>query len=328
MEMAPNILEYKIRRIMKAVQISAYGPEDVLSLNTDVPKPVPLQGQISVKVHAAAINPFDVKVLTGMMKDYMPKPLPVTLGGDFSGIVTEVGDGVNGFSAGDAVYGSANVFNGGSGSFAEYVIANSANSARKPETADFLQAAALPLAGASAIQALEEHIHLHGGQKILIHGGAGGIGTMAIQLAKALGAYVATTVRQDDIPFVIALGADTAIDYGRQKFEDMLSDYDAVFDTVGGETTNRSFRILKKGGMLVSMLGAPDPILAEQYGVIAIGQNTKTNTEHLTRLAELVDGGKIKARVDKVFRLDQVKEAFRYQIHQPPRGKVVVRITE
>lgn len=315
---------------MKAVQINKYGGVDVLKV-TNTPKPTPKKGQILVEVHATSINPFDVKLRSGMMKEYIPLKFPVILGGDFSGFVIEVNPptgGVSEFKVDDEVYGSANILGGGSGSFAEFAAANTVSSAFKPKSINFDEAAALPLVGASAIQALENHIKLQSKQKILIHGGAGGIGHIAVQLAKALGAYVATTVSAADKEFVKSLGADQVIDYKNEKFEERLKDFDAVFDTVGGETTDRSFKVLKKKGVIVSMLGQPDERLAKEHGVTVIGQGTNTNAQHLKRLAELVDGGKIKAQIDKVFPLDEIQEAFEHQEQGHPRGKVVLQVKD
>lgn len=313
---------------MKAVQINSYGGVEVLEINENAPEPVPKQGQILVEVHAASLNPFDWKVRAGYLKEAMPLQFPATLGGDFAGLVSEVGENVTEFKKADEVYGSAIIFGGGSGSFAEFATANTANTAKKPQSTNFEEAAALPLAGVSALQALEDHIKLTSGQKILIHGGAGGIGHIAIQLAKALGAYVATTVSSDDIQFVKNLGADEALDYKSQRFEELLKDYEAVFDTVGGETTERSFKVLKKGGIIVSMLGQPDQELTQKYGVTAIGQGTQTTAGRLIRLAKLVDGGKIKPQIDKVFRLKEVKEAFKLLEEGHPQGRVVLKIKD
>ena len=311
---------------MKAVQINRYGGAGVLEINKNAPTPSPIKGQVLVEVYAASINPFDWKVRAGYLKDMMSLQFPATLGGDFAGKVIELGEDISDFKKGDEIYGSANVFGGGSGAFAQFAAANVANTSLKPKSVSFEEAAALPLVGASAIQALEEHIKLQKGQKILIHGGAGGIGHVAIQLAKTLGAYVATTVSLDDKEFAKDLGADEVIDYKNEKFEEKLKDLDAVFDNVGGETTDRSFLVLKKGGIIVSMLGQPNPQLAQKHGVTGIGQGTEINTKYLKRLAELVDSGKIKAQVDKVFPLDKVKEAFDYQEKDSPRGKVVLRV--
>ncbi len=312
---------------MNAVQINKYGGSDVLEINNNALKPSANKGQVVVEVYAASINPVDWKLREGYLKDWMPLEFPATLGGDFAGVVTEVGQGVSDFKVGDELYGSAFVLSGGSGAFAEFAAVNIASLAYKPKSVSFEEAAALPLVGASAIQALEEHIKLQTGQKILIHGGAGGIGSIAIQLAKALGAYVATTVSENDKEFVKGLGANEAIDYKTEEFELLLKNFDAVFDTVGGETTDRSFKVLKKGGIMVSMLGQPKQELAKQYRVTAIGQGTQTNTAHLTSLSEFVDSGKIKVHIDKVFSLMQVQEAFKYQEQVHHRGKVVIKIS-
>lgn len=316
---------------MKAVQINTYGGIDVLEINENAPKPAPSKNQILVEVYAASINPIDWKIRAGHLSK-MPLEFPIRLGGDFAGVITEVGeDGQpagGDLKIGDEVYGSAIVLNGGSGSFAQFLVANSKNTARKPKSANFEEAAALPLVGTSAVQAIEEHIKLSSGQRILIHGGTGGIGHVAIQLAKSKGAYIATTVSAKDMDFVKNLGADQVIDYETQVFEDILKDIDSVFDTVGGEVTDKSFKVLKKGGTLVSMLGQPSQELAQKHPVTAIGQNTVTNTQHLSRLAELVGSGKITVHIDKVFPLEQVKEAFRHLEEGHPQGKVVLKIKD
>lgn len=320
---------------MKAVQIHAYGGSEVLEINKNAVKPTPGKGQVLVQIHAASINPFDIFLIAGFMKDNIPLQFPFTVGGDFSGIIVQSGEGVTEFNVGDQVYGTAQVLGGGSGSFAEFASANCANIALKPINSNFIEAASLPLVGSSAIQSLEEHIKLASGQKILIHGGAGGIGHIAIKLAKAMGAYVATTVSTKNIEFVKSLGADEIIDYTTQKFEDICKDYDAVFDNAGGETTTKSFLVLKKslpagrqGGILVSMKGQPDPALATQYGVTAIGQGTKTDTSHLVRLKELVESGTITVHVDKIFPIEEIKDAWTYKQTGHPRGKVVLLIQE
>lgn len=308
---------------MKAAQINQHGGPEVIAIN-EIDKPTPKDGQVLVEVHAASINPFDSKIRGGAMEI----PFPFTIGGDYAGTVVAVGTGVLDFKTGDGVYGSAIVLSGGSGAMSEFATANLKNSARKPEKTTWEEAAALPLVGSSAIQALLDHIHLQSGQKILIHGGAGGIGHIAIQIAKALGGFVATTVSAKDIDFVKSLGADEVIDYKAQKFEEMLKDYDAVYDTVGGPTTDASFRVLKKGGVLVSMLGQPNETLAKEHEVTAIGQGTHTNAEHLQQLAKFVDDGKVKIHIDKTFPLSEVKEAFTYQETNHPQGKVIIKIKE
>lgn len=310
---------------MKAIRINKYGGSEVLKIN-NITKPQLAKNQVLVRVYAAGINPFDVKLCQGLYKDLIPLQFPVTLGGDFAGIVIEVEASVTDFKEGDKVYGQAIVLGGGSGGWAEFAAANAKGIAKKPQKTNFIESAALPLVGSSAVQALEEHIKLTSGQKILVHGGAGGIGHIAIQLAKAKGAYVATTVSANDKEFVHEVGADEVIDYKNQKFEKLLKDFDAVFDTVGGETTDRSFKVLKKGGVIVSMLGQPSKVLAQEHGVRVIGQNTQTDKDHLDRLRKWADEGKIKAHIDKIFPLEEVKEAFKYKEKESPRGKIVLKI--
>jgi len=321
---------------MKAAQYNKYGGPEVIEINQNAPNPSAGSGQVLVEVYAASLNPFDYKLRLGYMKEMIPLRFPFTIGGDFSGVVTELGpsadaasDAADGnFKVGDEVYGQALVLNGGSGALAELAAANAANTAHKPKSVNHIEAASLPLVGASAIQALEDHIKLKSGDKILIHGGSGGIGHIAIQLAKYLGAYVATTASSKDMEFVQSLGADEVIDYKTQKFEEKIHDFDAVFDTVGGETTDRSFKVLKKNGIIVSMLGAPNAELAKQYGATAIGQMTRVNSKTLARLTELVDKGVIKAQIDKVFPLEKAREAFEYLENAHSRGKVVVKIKD
>jgi alcohol dehydrogenase len=310
---------------MKAAQINSYGPKDAIKTANDAPKPQAQEGQVLIEVHAAGVNPFDWKLREGYMKEFIPLKFPATLGGDFAGIISEIGEGVSGLNVGDEVYGSANAA-GGQGSFAEFTPANADQTARKPKSVDFTVAAALPLAGTSAYQALVEHAKLQHGQKVLIHGGAGGIGTFAIQIAKNLGAYVSTTASSDDSEFVKSLGADEFIDYKSQKFEDLLKDYDVVFDTVGGETYKKSYKVLKPGGVLVSMLEQPDEELGSKYKVQAIAQQSRPTTERLTELAKLVDDGSIKVNVEKVFPLEQASGALASLQEGIHRGKVVIQV--
>jgi NADPH:quinone reductase-like Zn-dependent oxidoreductase len=315
-------------RNMKAAQINKYGGSEVVEINKNAPRPTVSQGHLLIEVHAAGVNPVDWKIREGYMRQMAPLKFPATLGGDFSGVIAEVGEGVSGFEKGDEVYGQASITRGGSGSFAEFASADVNTTAPKPKNTSHVEAAALPLTGVSAWQALVDHIGLSRGEKILIHGGAGGIGSIAIQLAKYLGAYVATTVSAKDIPYVKELGADEAIDYKNQSFEDLVHDYDAVYDTVGGETYVKSFKVLKKGGIIVSMLEQPRSDLMEQYEVNAIGQFTQVNSERLSKLAELVEKRAIKVHVEKTFPLEQAGEALAYLQNGHPRGKVVLKIKE
>jgi len=199
--------------------------------------------------------------------------------------------------------------------------------AHKPKTLNHIEAAGLPTVGVSAWQGIIENIGLSRDQKILIHGGAGGIGSIAIQLAKRLGAYVATTASTNDEQFVQELGANQVIDYETENFEDILHDYDAVFDTVGGDTYKRSFKVLKKGsGIITSMLEQPNSELMNRYGVKALVQFTQANRQLLTKLAEWVDQNNIKVNIDKTFSIDEAADALDYQRDIHPRGKVVITV--
>jgi NADPH:quinone reductase-like Zn-dependent oxidoreductase len=263
------------------------------------------------------------------MQQMMPLQFPATLGMDFSGIIKDVGSSQDISTADlkkeDEVYGQASVTKGGSGAFADVAVTNADNIALKPKSLSFEEAAALPLVGVSAWQALVENMNLSQGQKILIHGGAGGIGSVAIQLAKNLGAFVATTVNSDDAQYVQSLGADETIDYKKHDFEKMVNDYDAVYDTVGGQTYTKSFNVLKKGGIIVSMLEQPDTDLMQHFGVKSIFLLTQVNRERLTQLANWVDQNNIKINIDKTFSLDETAEALDYVKDVHPRGKVILR---
>ncbi len=311
--------------------MKGYGSSEVVAINQNAATPNdPSDEKVLVKVKAAGVNPIDWKIREGYMQQMIPLQFPSTLGMDFSGAIEKVGAGVPGFNVGDEVYGQASVTRGGSGAFAEIALANADSIAHKPKSLNHQEAAGLPLVGVSAWQALVETIGLTDGQKkkIFIYGGAGGIGSIAIQLAKGLGAYVATTASTNDKQFVKELGADEAIDYKTQTFEDLLPhDYDAVFDTVGGETYKRSFEVLKRGsGMIVSMLEQPNQQLMEQFSVKSIFQFTQVNRERLTKLAQWVDQNNIRVNVDRTFPLEEAGKALDYQKDVHPRGKVVLAI--
>jgi alcohol dehydrogenase len=311
---------------MKSAQIKKYGGSEVVQINQSAPQPIVSPGKVLVIVKAAGVNPIDWKIREGYMQQMIRLQFPSTLGMDFSGVVEQIGEGVSAFKQGDEVYGQAAVVSGGSGAFAEMALANGDSIAHKPKILSYAGAAALPLVGVSAWQALVENIGLSKDQKILIHGGAGGIGSIAIQLAKHLGAYVATTVSTNDKQFVQELGGNQVIDYKTQNFEDILHDYDAVFDTVAGETYKRSFKVLKKGGIIVSMLEQPNSELMNRYGVKALFQFTQVNRERLTKLAQWVDQNNISVNVEKTFLLNEAGKALDYQKDVHPRGKVVLTV--
>src|SRR5918997_241235 len=258
---------------MKSAQIKTYGDNEVVEINPTAPSlNDPSEGMVLVRVKAAGVNHSDYKLREGFFKQMAPLQFPATLGMDLSGVIEKVGEGVaSDLKQGEEVYGQAGVLAGGSGTFAGMASAKVDKIAHKPKTLSHEQAAGLPTVGVSAWQALIETMELGKGPKILIHGGAGGIGSISIQLAKHLGAHVATTVSTNDKQFVQQLGADQIIDYKKENFEDVIHEYDAVLDTVGGETYKRSFRVLKKGGgIIVSTLEQPNSELMNQYGIKAI----------------------------------------------------------
>jgi alcohol dehydrogenase len=314
---------------MKSIQIKRYGSSDVVEINNTAIVPGLSSGKILVEIKASGVNPVDWKIREGYMQQIVPLQFPSTLGMDFSGVITERGESVpSDFRQGDEMYGQASVLRGGSGAFAELALVDKDSTAHKPKTLNHIEAAALPLVGVSAWQALVENIGLSKDKKVLIHGGAGGIGSIAIQLSKYLGAYVATTVSTNDKQFVQGLGADHVIDYTTENFEDILHEYDAVFDTIGGETYKRSFKVLKKGsGIIVSMLEQPNSELMNEHRVKAVFLFTQVNRQRLTKLAEWVDQKNIKVNVDKTFSLDEAAKALDYQKDVHPRGKVVLTVS-
>ena len=309
---------------MKAAQIATYGDSSVIKV-VDINRPAVSEGTVLVEVHASSLNPFDTVVREGHVKAMMP-PLPVTLGGDIAGIVLEVGAGVTTISPGDNVYGQAAAIAGNSGAFAEYAVTKASQIATMPTNLDFKAAASLPLVGVSAWQALNEHINLQPGQKIFIHGGAGGIGTVAIQIAKSIGAYVITTATGDGLQLVEQLGADELIDYKQQDFTDALHDLDAVFDTVGGDDFSKSLAVLRQGGIAVSMIAQPDTDTATVLGVTALMQQTTVTTEKLAALRDLVEGGRVTPQIGRVFALDDIQAAFTSRETESINGKVVIEI--
>lgn len=312
---------------MKAAQLNSYGGQDALKTVDTAKKPAINDDQLLVQVHAAGVNPFDFKIREGMVRQMAELSFPATLGGDVAGVVAEIGSKVTDFKVGQAVYGLAGALSS-NGSFAEFSPVSATSLAPKPNSVDFITAAALPLASVSAYQALFEHIKLQAGQKILIHGGGGGIGSIAIQLAKNVGAYVATTVSAADIDYAKSLGADQVIDYKTQDFSHILKDFDAVFDNVGGETNTKSYTVLKTGGTFVSMVGQENEKLAQQYGIHYISQATHVTTERLTKIAGLVDQHIVRINIAKIFPLVQAAEALEFLKTNHPRGKVVIQVTD
>jgi NADPH:quinone reductase-like Zn-dependent oxidoreductase len=311
---------------MKAARIDRYGGPEVIEVVANADRPIVQRGQLLVQVWAASLNPVDTVLRSGQMQKMMPLQFPATLGGDFAGIVAEVGGGVTGFSVDDEVYGQANALLGGTGSLAELVAAQAGMTAPKPKSVDFVTAASLPLVGASAIQAVIDHLQVSKGQRILIHGAAGGVGSVAVQIAKHLGAYVIATALTRQIEFVEQLGADEVIDTSTKAFESVVRDVDGVLDTVGGDVATKSYAVIKRGGTLVSMSAPPDEARMRETGVKAVGQFTQPTTERLTKLAQLVDDGIVTPRVGRVFPLEESADAFRFREDKKAAGKVIVAV--
>lgn len=311
---------------MRAAQLIKYGDKDALQFTADAPQPPVEPGEVLVKVHAAGVNPFDLKLREGLMQQVVPMTFPATLGGDFAGIVSELGEGVTAFQVGQEVYGQANAVHG-NGSFSDFTPVPVEAVALKPTKIDFVEAAAVPLTASSAYQGLVDTLRLAKGQRILIHGGGGGIGSFAIQLAKHLGASVATTATGDGIEYARQLGADEVIDYKTQRFETVFHDFDAVFDTVGGQTYMDSFAILKPGGQIASMLEQPHHELMQKHQVTAHYISTRVTARQLNDIATLIDQGALQVHVDKLFPLEKAAEALE-AMHGPHQGRIVIKVTE
>jgi NADPH:quinone reductase-like Zn-dependent oxidoreductase len=306
--------------------MGSYGGPEVISVARDARRPAVADGQLLIEVRAASLNPIDTAVRSGGMREMLPLTFPATLGGDFAGVVRDVGSSGGELGEGDEVYGQAGALLGGSGTLAEFALASAGFTARKPKTTDFVTAASLPLVGGSAVQAITEHLNVRRGQRILIHGAAGGVGSVALQIARHLGAHVIASVFPDDADYVRELGADEVIDAKNQRFETLVGDLDGVLDLVRGETAARSYAVLKRGGVLVSLTAQPDEARMKETGVTMIAQFTQPSTERLKKLAGFVDSGVIKPKVERVFPLDQAADAFRFFETDDPRGKVVVKV--
>jgi 2-desacetyl-2-hydroxyethyl bacteriochlorophyllide A dehydrogenase len=310
---------------MKAVKVHEVGGPEVLKLE-DTPIPFPGSGEVLIEVHAASLNPNDAKLLRTDPSYQNAADNPLTPGFDLAGSVVELGENVKHIRIGDNVYGQAAVIRKGTGAFAEYAVAQEDCVARMPDNISFTDAAAVPLSACSAYQALVEHIKLEKGDKILIHGGSGGIGTFAIQLAKHLGAYVATTATDKGLYYAKQQGADTIIDYESEEFEKHVKDFDAVLDTVGGNTYARSFEVLKKGGILVSMVSMPNEILMNQYRVRAVLVTTKVDSKKLGKITDLIKCGALHVNISNIYPLQHAREAFEAKEKEKILGKIAIEV--
>lgn len=308
---------------MKAVRVFEYGPPDVIQY-TDVPCPEPANGQLRVRVKAAGVGPWDALVREG--KSGVAQTLPLTLGSDVAGIVDAIGPNAAGLRAGEEVFGVTNEqFTGG---YAEYALASAAMMARKPKSLNFIEAASAPVVAVTAWQMLFEYAHAVAGQKVLVQGGAGNVGAYAVQLARNAGCEVIATASARDLEYVRSLGANSVVDFKRGRFEDSAPAVDVVIDTVGGETGERSMRLLKPGGILVSVVSKPLPDQAElKNGAKAVFFIADVTTARLNKIAELFDGGRLSPQVGTVLPLESARVAHEMLAGAPhPRGKIVLNV--
>jgi len=309
---------------MKAVRVHSFGPPEVISIE-DVPEPEPGDGEVVVQVKAAGVGPWDAWIRSG--KSVLPQPLPLTLGSDLSGVIHSIGVGVEGLQTGDEVFGVTN--ERFTGAYAEYAVAKAAMIAPKPKSLNHAHAASVPVVAVTAWQMVLELAQLAPGQSVLVHGGAGNVGAYAVQLAKRAGAMVITTASAKDATYARSLGADGVIDYRARRFEEQVKDMDAVLDTVGGETLDRSYGLLKRGGILVSAATRPSNEKAEQHGVRALFFLVAVTTERLRKIAELIDAGKLKTEVGEVVWLNEARQAHEMLEGAPHRrGKIVIKVAD
>ncbi len=309
---------------MKAVRIHRFGPPEVISVE-ELAKPEPSDGEVVVQVKAAGIGPWDSLIRSG--KSALPQPLPLTLGSDLSGVVHSIGPGVEGFEIDDEVFGVTN--ERFTGAYAEYAIAKATMIAHKPKTLNHTHAASVPVVAVTAWQMVLELARLSPGQSVLIHGGAGNVGGYAVQLAKRAGALVIITASARDVSYARGLGADGVIDYGARRFEERVKEIDTVLDTVGGETLDRSYGVLKRGGIVVSSATQPSKEKAEQHDVRALFFLVQVTTERLRKIAELIDAGKLKTEVGEVLWLDEARQGHEMLEGAPHRrGKIVIKVAD
>lgn len=308
---------------MKAVRIHSFGGPNVLQID-EIEVPRPADDEVLIRVHAASVNPVDYKIRSGGYPPVKAQQLPKILGRDIAGTIERCGSAVTRWKEGDPVY--AMLDGGGAGGYAEYVCLKGELCAPKPAHLNFVEAAAVPLAALTAWQGEFDHGHLQAGQRELIHGGAGGVGHFAIQFAKARGAQVATTVSREDMEFVRAQGADEAIDYRSERFEDRLHDIDLVFDLIGGETQDRSWKVLKDGGTLISTLAKPSEQKARERRAHAENYVAGPNATELAEIGRLIDEDRVHPHLHAVYPLEEVAEAHRALESGHVRGKVVLKL--
>jgi NADPH:quinone reductase-like Zn-dependent oxidoreductase len=304
---------------MKSIRIHSYGDSSQMKME-EVSQPNIDGDQVLVKVLAAGVNPIDWKIRAGWMKEFMPQSFPLTIGQDLSGEVAEVGKNVNQFKAGDPIFGF------GSGSYAEYAAARANEIALKPKSLDFASAASIPTACLTAWQALIDVARISQGHLILIHGAAGGVGSFAVQIAKWKGSRVVATAAGGDAAYLKGLGVEQVIDYQSERFEDRAGNPDIIIDLIGGETLSRSYGIVKRGGIIVTTVQQADQTKASQAGARAVNILMKRDGAELAQIAQLVDQGMVKPRLDKVFSIEDAKRAHDLNESGKSRGKIVLKV--
>jgi NADPH:quinone reductase-like Zn-dependent oxidoreductase len=320
---APPAHGEQIRSTMMAWRVHEFGPPEVMKFES-IPRPEPGPGEVLVRVGAAGVGPWDAWIRAG--KSALPQPLPLVLGSDLSGEILATGSGVSEPRVGDQVYGVTNPCF--IGAYAEYALASAGMVSNKPASLTHVEAASVPVVAVTAWQALFDHAELKAGQRVVIHGAAGNVGSYAVQLARRADMQVIATASADDISFVRDLGANMVIDYRTRRFEDDIRDVDAVIDLVGGETQSRSFQVIRRGGKLISAVSAPDQRLAEQHGVMASFFLVEVTSRYLTEIARLIDGGKLRTRVGAVLPLAGAREThfILEGVRPQPKGKIVLAV--
>ena len=308
---------------MKAIRIHNYGGPEMLKYE-DAPRPQPGQGEVLIRVHATSVNPIDWKVREGDMKDFWPHKLPLVLGWDLSGVVEELGRGVSRFKVGDEVYSVPDPTR--DGTYADYIVVREPEVALKPKALHHVRAAAVPLAALTAWQALFDTAQVQSEQRVLIHGAAGGVGHFAVQLAKWKGAHVIGTASAANHEMLYELGADELIDYTRQRFEDVARNIDVVLDTIGDDTQERSWSVLKKGGNLVSLVQPPSEEKAKELGVRAAIIGGQPNGAQLAEIARIIDAGKLAPVIDRILPFSEARRAQELSQSGHTHGKIVLRV--
>jgi NADPH:quinone reductase-like Zn-dependent oxidoreductase len=305
---------------MHAIQIHDYGDAGQLRLE-EISQPEPQVGEVLVRVHAAGVNGLDWKIRAGFMKSFMPSTFPYVPGIELAGVVERVGPGVTAFRAGQEVFGQSS-----RGAYAEYCIAPVQSLALKPATLSFDEAATVPVGATTAWQALFDHGQLQVGQRVLILGGAGGVGVFAVQFAHRKGAQVIATTSTGNVEFVQSLGADTVIDYTQKRIEDEVHNIDLVFDTIGGEATASALATLKRGGKLITIAGQPDEVQARALGVSAEFFSMQLSTELLDTFTRLIDAGELRTSIASVFQLSEAGKAQELSQQGHGRGRIILHI--